>query len=121
MTQELNGKVALVTGGAKGFGRGIAAALQGAGAEVFITGRDPAALDEAAGSLAVTAIRADVTSPVDWDRVVETILKQSGRIDILVNNAGGGIRIAPTEDQSDESIAEVIALNSQLGPRFATP
>ena len=111
MTQELKGKVALVTGGARGFGRGIAAALQGAGAEVFITGRDPAALDEAAGSLAVTAIRADVTSPVDWDRVVETILKQSGRIDILVNNAGGGIRIAPTEDQTDESIAEVIALN----------
>ena len=57
----------------------------------------------------MTAIRADVTSPVDWDRVVETILKQSGRIDILVNNAGGGIRIAPTEDQTDESIADTPA------------
>ena len=111
MTQELNGNVALVTGGAKGFGRGIAVALRKAGATVFITGRDQVALDEAAMAIGVIGIRADATSPLDWDRVVEAVLNRSGRIDILVNNAGGGVRIAATEDQTDESIAEVIALN----------
>ncbi|MEZ5277919.1 MAG: SDR family oxidoreductase [Opitutaceae bacterium] len=111
MTQELNGKVALVTGGAKGFGRGIAAALRQAGATVFITGRDQRALDEAKNAIDVNAIRADATSSNDWDRVIEEILNRAGRIDILVNNAGGGIRIVPTEEQTDADIAEVIALN----------
>lgn len=111
MTTKLNGQTALVTGGAKGFGRGIAQALVGAGARVFITGRDPEALDAAARDLGVTGLRADVTSPGDWDRVISEILKTAGRIDILVNNAGGGIRIAPAEEQTDDSIAEVIALN----------
>jgi NAD(P)-dependent dehydrogenase (short-subunit alcohol dehydrogenase family) len=111
MTPPLHEKCALVTGGAKGFGRGIAAALQAAGARVFITGRDQSALDTAARDLGVTALRADVTSPGDWDRVLKQILGDAGRIDILVNNAGGGMKIAVTEEQTDESIAGVIALN----------
>lgn len=111
MTQELKGQVALVTGGAKGFGRGIAAALQAAGAEVTITGRDQDALNQAAGEIGVNAVQADVTSPEDWDRVVTALMAKSRRIDILVNNAGGGIMIAPTEDQTDAAIDAVIALN----------
>jgi NAD(P)-dependent dehydrogenase (short-subunit alcohol dehydrogenase family) len=111
MTPPLHEKSALVTGGAKGFGRGIAAALQAAGARVYITGRDQSALDTAARDLGVTALRADVTSPGDWDRVLKQILGDAGRIDILVNNAGGGMKIAVTEEQTDESIAGVIALN----------
>jgi NAD(P)-dependent dehydrogenase (short-subunit alcohol dehydrogenase family) len=111
MTDELKGQVALVTGGAKGFGRGIAAALQTAGAQVTITGRDQDALDEAVEDLGVRAVQADVTSPGDWDRVVSDLLEHSGRIDILVNNAGGGILIAPTEGQTDAAIDAVIALN----------
>lgn len=111
MSSSLLGQIALVTGGAKGFGRGIAAALQGAGARVYITGRDQAALDRAARELGVTAVRADATSPTDWDRVIAQLLREAGRIDILINNAGGGVKIAPTEEQTDESIAAVIALN----------
>jgi NAD(P)-dependent dehydrogenase (short-subunit alcohol dehydrogenase family) len=111
MTPPLSNQVALVTGGAKGFGRGIAAALNAAGARVYITGRDQAALDAAARELGVVAVRADATSSADWDRVMARILADSGRIDILVNNAGGGIKISSTEEQTDESIAAVIALN----------
>ena len=88
MSHPLQGKIALVTGGAKGFGLGIAQSLAEAGARVWITGRDQAALDQAARGNALTAIRADVTSPADWDRVLEVITQNAGRLDILVNNAG---------------------------------
>lgn len=111
MSLPLHGQTALVTGGAKGFGRGIAAALQAAGARTYITGRDQPALDRVARELGLTALRADVTSPTDWDAVMACLLEDTGRVDILVNNAGGGVKIASTEDQTDESIAAVIALN----------
>ena len=111
MSTSLQGKIALVTGGAKGFGLGIAQALARAGARVWITGRDQAALDTAARGTGLTAIRADATSPADWDRVVATVTKAASRIDILVNNAGGGVKIASTEDQTDAAIDAAITLN----------
>ena len=111
MLSPLQGKIALVTGGAKGFGLGIAQSLAEAGARVWITGRDQAALDRAARGNALNAIRADVTSPADWDRVLKVITQNAGRLDILVNNAGGGVKIAATGDQTDEAIDEAIALN----------
>jgi len=88
MATPLSGQTALVTGGSKGYGVGIAGALKAAGASVWITGRDPVALEKIAAAT-----------------------RASGRLDILVNNAGGGIKIAATEDQTDESIAAAIALN----------
>jgi len=117
MVNSLKGQVALVTGGSKGFGAGIAQRLHEAGARVWITGRDEAALKSTAASLGVDWLRADATSPADWDRVIGTILSTSGRMDILVNNAGGGIRIAPAGGQTDESIAASIAVNL-LGPLY---
>ena len=111
MLSPLQGKIALVTGGAKGFGLGIAQSLAEAGARVWITGRDQAALDQASRGNALNAIRADVTSPADWDRILKVITQNAGRLDILVNNAGGGVKIAATEDQTDEAIDEAIALN----------
>jgi NADP-dependent 3-hydroxy acid dehydrogenase YdfG len=111
MTLSLNSQVAIVTGGAKGYGLGITAALLEAGALVFITGRDQATLDREAARLGATAIVADATSRTDWDRVIATVLEAAGRIDILVNNAGGGVLIAPTAEQTDEAIDEAIALN----------
>lgn len=63
----------LVTGGSGGYGRGIAAVLKEAGAELWITGRDPAKLEKTAAELGVHAIPADVTSGADWDRVMREI------------------------------------------------
>jgi NAD(P)-dependent dehydrogenase (short-subunit alcohol dehydrogenase family) len=108
---QLSGKTAIVTGGAKGFGAGIAAALRKRGARVWITGRDQGALDRAAAEGDVAAIRADVTSAADWDRVCETVLAEAGRIDVLVNNAGAGIRIDPVTEMSDAEIEQSLAVN----------
>lgn len=110
-TSPLIDQVALVTGGAKGFGHGITAALRQAGARVYVTGRDQAALNQVAAELDVVGIRADATSPADWDRVMAQIASEAGRLDILVNNAGGGVKIAAAEDQDDASIARAITLN----------
>jgi len=111
MKTDLSGKTAIVTGGAKGYGEGMAAALAAKGANVWITGRDQAVLEAAAVKLGVHALRADVTSPADWDRVFGAVLAETGRIDVLVNNAGGGVRIADVTDTSDREIEESIAVN----------
>jgi NAD(P)-dependent dehydrogenase (short-subunit alcohol dehydrogenase family) len=108
---QLANAVAIVTGGSKGYGQGIAEALRGRGADVWITGRDAKALAVAARRMDVRAVRADVTRGKDWDRVFGAVLKARGRLDILVNNAGAGIRIAPMEKQTDASIDEIIRVN----------
>lgn len=111
MTSESNPLlVALVTGGAKGFGAGITDELVSRGFEVFITGRDATAL-ESKKSDKVHPLVADATVPEDWDRVFKTILDKYGKLDALVNNAGGGVRIANLEDQTDADIEQSIALN----------
>lgn len=115
---------AIVTGGAKGYGLGIARALTTAGYQVWITGRDAKALDRAARQLNVMAIVADVSSPADWDRVITAVDAEPGRFEVLVNNAGAGIRIAPAAKQSDAEIAAAIAVNltgAIYGCRRAAP
>ena len=104
---ELNGKIAIVTGGGSGFGKGIAAELVRRGAKVFITGRRRETLECAAAEIGATPIIADVTSAADWDRVFESV----GEVDILVNNAGAGVKIAPLAEQSDAEIAAAITTN----------
>jgi len=74
----LDGKVAIVTGGAQGIGAAIAAGLAGEGAEVVIVDLEPPE----------GGIEADVASEEDVERMVGQALERNGRIDILVNNAG---------------------------------
>ena len=111
MNTELRGKAGVVTGGAKGYGLGIASSLLERGADVWITGRDEAALASASETLGVKTVRADVTSPADWDRVLDAVLGQDGQLDILVNNAGAGVRIAPLDEMTDDDIQYAIAVN----------
>ena len=91
--KRLEGKVAVVTGGGTGIGRGIAIALADEGARVFLCGRrldriQKTALEiQAAGGYA-QAIQADIANEMDVDRLVRGVLDVFGRIDILVNNAG---------------------------------
>lgn len=111
MSRSLNGQIAIVTGGSKGYGMGIAGALKDAGAEVWITGRNQAALHATAHHLGVHSFVADATKPRDWDALIAAVTARSGRLDILVNNAGGAVKIAPVDQQSDDAIASAVALN----------
>ena len=109
---DIKDKAAIVTGGSKGYGFGIASVLKKSGAIVWITGRDAKALKAAAESLGVNSIQADVTSAKDWDRVFNEVTSTTGgRLDILVNNAGAGVAIAPVHEQSDEAIISSININ----------
>ena len=74
---RLNGKIALITGGASGIGQASAQRLIEEGAFAFITGRRHDVLDNAAKALGSNArsVQADVTNPEDLDRVFETIQK----------------------------------------------
>jgi 3-oxoacyl-[acyl-carrier protein] reductase len=87
---QLKSAVALITGGSAGIGRSIAQTLAASGARVAITGRDEARLQEAARSLGVFPIQADVTNEADVARTYREVLAKFGDLDILVNNAGIG-------------------------------
>lgn len=111
MQSKVKDAVAIITGGSKGYGAGIAEVLKENGANVWITGRDRNALESTAERLGVNCFAADVTRPADWDRVFEEVLGDAGQLDILVNNAGGGGRVAPMTHLTDESISDIIAVN----------
>ena len=89
----LQGKVAIVTGGGTGIGRGIAEALAGEGVRVVVAGRRPAPLDEtveavrAAGGEAC-ALSTDVTVEAQVQALIQLAVERYGGLDVLVSNAG---------------------------------
>ena len=88
----LAGRVAVVTGGARGIGAAIAAALAAEGALLVIGDKDGAAAESAAGRLPrARGLRADVSVPADAEALAAAAVDAFGRLDILVNNAGVGI------------------------------
>lgn len=112
----LQDKVALVTGGSRGIGRAIVAALAGDGAQVtfFYRGNREAAdavvAAEAARGHAVVAEQVDVRDAGACAVAVEKLVDRAGGIDVLVNNAGL-IRDNPLAGFSDEDVSEVLATN----------
>jgi 3-oxoacyl-[acyl-carrier protein] reductase len=94
---SLTGKVAIVTGAARGIGYAIAELLSAAGASVVLQDIDAAAVAQSCAHLEqqgrqVLAVGGDVSRPVDVQELVERTIRTWGRIDILVNNAGiGGV------------------------------
>ncbi len=113
---RLDGKVALVTGGARGLGRVIAEALHSAGAAVALSARhlDHAAraaaeLVDASGGRAL-GVAADVSRDVDVRGMVAQVLDAYGRLDILVNNAGINIR-GPIEQLGESDWDQVVDTN----------
>lgn len=94
---ELQGKVAIVTGGNGGIGLGMARGLAQAGAKVVVAGRNAAKSAAAAKDIGGIAIEVDVTSEASLQALVSETTKRCGRLDILVNNAGINIRKQPQE------------------------
>ena len=110
---DLTGKIAAITGGSRGIGRGIAEALLDAGAKVTINGRTQAKGEEAikemnAGGAAVF-FKGDVTDQRSIESFIEQTVNHFGRIDILVNNAGGSSGFAPVAEISESAWQEAAA------------
>jgi NAD(P)-dependent dehydrogenase (short-subunit alcohol dehydrogenase family) len=110
---SIEGKVALVTGGSRGIGLAIAEALVGAGAFVFVTGRDRKALKSASAQLgkSATAVRCDLRDPRAVASLCREIKKRFGRLDFLVNNAGIAHPLANVDKLTLETWREVIDIN----------
>lgn len=85
---RLNGKVAVVTGGAQGFGKSIATKFKKEGAQVIITDLNEELGNTTAKEIGVTFVKADVTKREDWENVLKTAVDQFGKLDTVVNNAG---------------------------------
>lgn len=117
MTVELQDKIAVVTGGSRGIGYSIAAALLAAGAKVFVCGRDAQVLKTALENLGragskdrVAGIAADVGHYDDCRKVIHDAAQRFGGLDILVNNAGIGI-FKPVDQLSPEEWDSTIQTN----------
>jgi 3-oxoacyl-[acyl-carrier protein] reductase len=107
---DLKNAVVLITGGSSGIGRTAAEVLKQAGARVAITGRDPERLAEAARSLGVVGIQADVTNETDVLRTFREVKEKLGDLDVLINNAGFGV-FKDLVDQDRASFDAVFATN----------
>ncbi|MEO7392363.1 MAG: glucose 1-dehydrogenase [Ramlibacter sp.] len=99
---QLDGKIAIVTGGNGGIGLGMARGLASAGATVVIAGRDAEKSTGAVRALLAEgwkadAFEADVTDEGSVARLVEQVVQKHGALHVLVNNAGINIRIPPHE------------------------
>ncbi|GHD05398.1 glucose 1-dehydrogenase [Zhihengliuella salsuginis] len=111
----LRGRVAVVTGGTRGIGEGIAKGLAAAGADVAVAARN---LDDAPAviaaledlGVAARAYRVDVTRRDDVERLLAHVLEDFGRVDVLVNNAGACIH-KPALEVTDDEFTSVFDVN----------
>jgi NAD(P)-dependent dehydrogenase (short-subunit alcohol dehydrogenase family) len=111
---KLNGKVAVITGAARGIGKACAERFLSDGVKVVISDVDAVALAATATELgqadALRAVPGDVAKRADVDRLIATAVREFGRIDIMVNNAG----VARNQDIleiSEKDFDDVIAIN----------
>lgn len=110
---RLQGKVAIVTGGASGFGAGIARKFVAEGARVMIPDLNIDMANELAAELGdtVQAIQTNVAHDADVATMVQSTLDAFGQIDILINNAGVTHLPAPMEDVTEDDFDKVFAVN----------
>jgi 2-deoxy-D-gluconate 3-dehydrogenase len=112
---DLKGKVALITGGNGGIGLGMAKGLAEAGCAIMIAGRNAEKSKGAAADLAKLGVKTavvdvDVADEKSCHAMVDTTVKQFGRVDILINNAGIAIRKQP-EVLTVEEWRKVLSIN----------
>ncbi len=136
---DVEGKNVIVTGAARGIGKGIARVLAEAGARVMVTALtdrylNPLAEEMAAAGHPIEGITADATKAEDWQRTVDTAMERWGHVDVLINNLGDAIRkpLVPPPDSAhqgpitDDEWRSVIDINlteafmgcRAVGPHF---
>src|SRR5258707_1872900 len=116
MTGQVQGKVALVTGGASGIGEAVCELLAREGASVAVTDVDDLKGPEVAARIKKPGQEAsfwhhDVTSEARWIEVVAEVMKRYGRLDVLVSNAGIGISVPSITQMSLEDWRRQTAIN----------
>lgn len=112
---RLDGKVAVITGSSRGLGQVMAEGLAIAGAQVVISGRNPAEVDDATGSLVAAGNKAlgitfDASSREDCERLMATTVERFGRLDVVVVNHGIG-QFDSALDLGDEAWDETLSVN----------
>lgn len=113
---DLNGKVAVITGGSKGLGEAMAAGLASAGANLILVSRNDAEAKSKAVKLAkeydckAIGFAADVSKQADMEAMVAEAIDTLGQVDILINNAGINTR-GPIDELSYEQFSEVQRIN----------
>lgn len=112
---KLDGKTAIVTGGAMGIGLGIVTRLAQAGANVIIADREKSAAEQSANDLRgkglkIKAVETDVSNDGDVDKMVQAAVSEFGGLDIMVNNAGIYPQI-PLAKMTKENFDQVISVN----------
>lgn len=109
---KLQGKVAVITGGATGIGLASAKRFVAEGAFVYLFGRRQASLQSALSELGQSArgVQGDVTNPDDLDRLFQIVKSESGSLDILFANAGIG-ELAPLGAITPEQYAHTFDIN----------
>ncbi len=125
-TMGLKGRKALVTGGARGLGAGIAKALSEAGAAVMVAdvlveqGRETARRLSANGAL-VGFVELDVTDEAQWSKAIETTVAELGGLDVLVNNAGVEVTALVVDIDAAElrHMLDVNVVGTALGMKHA--
>ncbi|KKW90133.1 SDR family oxidoreductase [Sphingobium chungbukense] len=126
MSGRLEGKVALITGGAGDFGRAMAFTFLREGAQVLITDVDGTGVLGAAAELGCLGARQDVADEARWAEIVQLTEAKFGRLDVLVNNAGteGSMKKVSPEDTPLDEFRRVQTINVEgtfLGCRAAIP
>ena len=110
---RLQDKVAIVTGGASGFGEGIVRRFALEGAKVVIADLNGDAAQKLARELDAVSVRADVSKINDTKVLAETAVARFGRVDVLVNNAGIGHTPQPLDTLSEETFDRILAVNAK--------
>ena len=110
---RLKGKTAIVTGGASGFGAGIARAFTAQGASVMVADINSDGASEMAADLGASALahKVDVSDHASVSLMAEAALTAWGKVDILVNNAGVTHLPSPLEEVSEKDFDRIVAVN----------